>query len=328
MRVFEHAHRGAISYRRKGVNGRLWKRHSWGRKPFLVMGSVGVQTWELIGLGFGSPRSSSLQRKRSKIHPRFRGCATFEPAQDSTLPAYHGSQILHFCPEMEKRNQGIKKKAYAALKSLSGRSTKTAKSHGASSSLSSLPGGSHLAETADRSQVSLEQAADSSSVISLPRNSPSTSEAASPGGPGNKNEGAGQPSDSPSLTPFTGQRTSRYLFELTEAINEFRKNYVQFSKANSEYILIDDELENVIPDIATVGDVKQLAKIFERNVTKTIRINERKKHLTESHWPTQVGHFLTKLYPVAKLSCSLMGAVAEVVYCVLQLTRRARASLL
>jgi hypothetical protein len=70
----------------------------------------------------------------------------------------------------------------------------------------------------------------------------------------------------------------------------------------------------VIPDIATVGDVKQIAKLFEQNVTKTIRIKERKKLVRESHWPTQVGHFLSKLHPVAKLSCNLIGAVAEVLH--------------
>ena len=106
-------------------------------------------------------------------------------------------------------------------------------------------------------------------------------------------------------------RQTKCHLELNEAIDEFRKNYVQFSKANREYILIDDELENVLPDIAAVY-VKDIAKTFERNVTRTMRITERKKLLTENHWPTQVGHFLTKLYPVAKLSCSLMGAVAEV----------------
>ena len=102
--------------------------------------------------------------------------------------------------------------------------------------------------------------------------------------------------------------------ELTEAMNEFRKNYVQFSKANREYILIDDKLEDILPDIATVADVKEIAKIFEQNVTRTIHIHESKKVLTESHWPTQVGRFLSMLYPVAKLSCSLLGAVGEVMH--------------
>lgn len=227
------------------------------------------------------------------------------------------------------KKQGIKKKAYAALKSLARRSTKSAESE-ASNSLSSTPAESHPAETAVHSIASSEQATDAGSVTGGLRIHSSASDVAKPGSPGNKNERlAGQPSDPPSLTPVPGQRTSRYLVELNEAINEFRKNYVQFSKANSEYILIDDELENVIPDIATVGDVKQIAKLFEQNVMKTIRINERKKLLTESHWPTQVGHFLSKLYPVAKLSCSLMGAIAEVIDCmVVTINCRGRPSLL
>ena len=204
---------------------------------------------------------------------------------------------------MENKKQGFKKKAFAALKSLS---TKSAKSHQTSSSLSSID--ATEPQLADQPEVLSEQATDASSV-SPPIDR--SEELASPESPDKKNEGADEPSNPSSLTP-SPSRTLRYILELNEAINEFRKNYVQFSKANSEYILIDDELENAIPDIATVGDVKHIAKLFEQNVTKTIRIRQRRKKITESHWPTQVGHFLTKLYPVAKLS---IGAVPEVVHC-------------
>jgi len=220
---------------------------------------------------------------------------------------------------MENKKQGVRKKARAAFKSLSGRA-KSGKSNEASASLSSVPDVAvdHSQVLSEQATVSSEQAAGPSSVKTPPRSrSGSALEVASSGSPGNANEGAGQLADSSSLTPLPGQRTSRYIFELNEAINEFKTNYVQFSKANSEYILIDDELENVIPDIATVGNVKQIAKIFEHNVTKTIRIKERKRLFRESHWPTQVGHFLTKLYPIAQLSCSLMGAGADVVPCVI-----------
>ena len=209
---------------------------------------------------------------------------------------------------MENKKQEFKKKAFAALKSLSGRSTKSAKSHQTSSSLSSID--ATESQLADQPEVLSEQATDASSVSPLIDRS-GVSEVASPESPDKKNEGADEPSDPSSLTP-SQSRTLRYILELNEAINEFRKNYVQFAKANSEYILIDDELENAIPDIATVGDVKHIAKLFEQNVTQTIRIRERRKKITESHWPTQVGHFLTKLYPVAKLS---IEAVAEVVHC-------------
>jgi hypothetical protein len=217
---------------------------------------------------------------------------------------------------MENKKQGFKKKAFAALKSLSGRSTKRAKSHQTSSSLSSIDATDpQLAGTADQPEVLSEQATDASSVSRLIDRS-GVSKVASPESPDKKNKGADEPPNPSSLTP-SSPRMSSYISELNKAINEFRKNYVKFAKANSEYILIDDELENAIPDIATVGDVKQIAKLFEQNVTKTIRINERKKLLRESHWLTQVGHFFSKLYPVAKLSCSLMGAVVEVVvHCV------------
>jgi len=196
----------------------------------------------------------------------------------------------------------MKKKTQAAVKSLFGRSKKSPKGDEPTSSHSSIQGGSPMAEATEDSPATTAAASLVSPRCSTP------SEVANNG----TRNGIMEPGNSASLTLFTQQRTSRCLSELNDAINEFRKHYVQFSKANSEYMLIDDELENVLPDIATVTDVREVAKIFEQNVTKTIRIKGRKKLLTESHWPTQVSLFLSKLYPIAKLSCSLMDAVAEV----------------
>jgi hypothetical protein len=207
----------------------------------------------------------------------------------------------------------MKKKAQTALKSVFGRSKKGAKGDEQSSSLSFIQGGSPVAAGAENFAASSVQGTmGADSLISQPGRCSSPSEVASNGKTGTEHEVVGQPSSSPSPTPFSRQRTSRCFLELTEAINGFKMNYVQFAKANSQYILVDDELESLLPDIATVPDVKEIAKIFEQNVTKTIRINERKRVLTKSHWPKQVAHFLSKLYPIAKLSCSLMGAVAEV----------------
>jgi len=192
------------------------------------------------------------------------------------------------------------KKSQATLKSLFGRSKKSTKGDEPTSSQSSIQSDSPMVEAAEDSATTA-----AASLVS-PR-CPTPSEIASTG----TNE-ITEPVNSTSLTPFTQQRTSRCLLELNDAINEFRKNYVRFSKANSDYLLIDDELDNVLPDIATVADVREVAKVFEQNVTKTIRIRGRKKLLTESHWPTQVSIFLRKLYPIAKLSCSVMDAVADV----------------
>jgi hypothetical protein len=216
---------------------------------------------------------------------------------------------------MENKNKGIKNKLRTAFKSFAGRKKSSKSNELASSSLSPIPVDVETNNPQASSQQLdvdvAQQAADANSIESQPKSPPSAPEVARPASSTAKgNEGAGQSSD---LSLFPAQKTSRYVSELNEAIREFKKNYVRFSKANSEYILIDDELENVMPDIATVGDLKQIAQTFHQNVTKTIRIKERKKSVTESHWLNQVGHFLTKLYPVAKLSCSLMGAVVEVI---------------
>jgi hypothetical protein len=102
------------------------------------------------------------------------------------------------------------------------------------------------------------------------------------------------------------------LLELEEALNEFKKNYVQFAQKNRQYVLMEDELTNIFSSDATSGDIKDTAKIFEDNIWKTVRITERRKSLTETKWTARIGQFLTKLYPVARLSCGLTAAIAEV----------------
>ena len=241
--------------------------------------------------------------ERSKGHSRGLCTAFCHDAQSIDLRTLDPPALAESHMQTNK-DHGVKKKAQAALKSLFGRK-KTPAGGGPPGSRASVQGCSPIADAEQKPPASSEPATTSANALVGPPGHPSA--VAGNGTSGTDN--AVQPSSFDSLPRVA--RQTRCRLELNEAIDEFRKNYVQFSKANREYILIDDELENVLRDIAAV-DVKDIAKTFERNVTRTMRITERKKLLTENHWPTQVGHFLTKLYPVAKLSCSLMGAVAEV----------------
>lgn len=107
-------------------------------------------------------------------------------------------------------------------------------------------------------------------------------------------------------------RSSRALSELEDAIRTFKLNYSQYAKKNQKYILIDDQLEIAFPERMTPSDVQGTAEIFSDNIRKTLHVSERRKSLTETKWTSEVGQFFTKLYPVARLSCGLTAAVAEV----------------
>jgi hypothetical protein len=102
------------------------------------------------------------------------------------------------------------------------------------------------------------------------------------------------------------------LSELEDAIKMFKSNYSQFAKKNQKYILIDDELEIAFPEQITPSDIQSTVEIFSNNIRKTLHVSERRKSLTETRWTSDVGQFFTKLYPVARLSCGLTAAIAEV----------------
>lgn len=121
--------------------------------------------------------------------------------------------------------------------------------------------------------------------------------------------GSHEVGDSDTAAPVS--QATRAMSELYRAIDEFEKHYKQFSR---RYIVIEEDLESVFqsPQKRELGDLKATAKIFGDNVVMTIKTVEKKQDITQSKWTTQVGLFLTKLYPLARLGCGLMGSVAEV----------------
>lgn len=106
--------------------------------------------------------------------------------------------------------------------------------------------------------------------------------------------------------------TSRSQSELSKAIADFKLNYQKFASKNNQYILIEDDFQSAFQKAQEVDNIKHATQLFGEAVRVTFRIVERKKKLTESKWTHKVGDFLTKLYPVARLSFDVTAAVAEV----------------
>jgi hypothetical protein len=107
-------------------------------------------------------------------------------------------------------------------------------------------------------------------------------------------------------------RISKSQSELAEAISDFKKNYENFAMNNPRFILIDDDLQNAFTTADAGDDVRHSAQLFGSGIKSVLRTIETKNKINESKWTTRVGNFMTKLYPVARLSLSLVEAVGNV----------------
>lgn len=221
----------------------------------------------------------------------------------------------------------MKKKATKAAKAIFGRSSKSDESR-----RSSPP----IKEPSPTAASTISEAAPGSSQPPTsvgPKHSPRDPQAASKvdaSGPTTVNSGSDQNPDNTDKSPVqvaglmslwihlivehVSQRSapSRSVSELEEAIKEFKENYSLFARKKQKYILIDGELDDVFLDEITYSNVKSTAKFVGGKIRETQQITKRKNSIIENTWTGQIGHFFTSLYPVAKLSCGLMGSVADV----------------
>lgn len=106
-------------------------------------------------------------------------------------------------------------------------------------------------------------------------------------------------------------RISRSLAELTDAVGEFKENYEKFAVKNKQFLLLDDEFGDILQIVEPKGHFKDSAKLFEHQIQITLQTIETKQKST-SIWTNKLGIFLKKIYPVVKLSSSLIITVAEV----------------
>jgi len=74
----------------------------------------------------------------------------------------------------------------------------------------------------------------------------------------------------------------------------------------------ETDLDLAIDKAFDVQDVRGSAKLFEKEITTVMRIVEHKQRLSQAKWTGRVAKFCSKLYPLAKISIQLAGAVGEV----------------
>lgn len=103
----------------------------------------------------------------------------------------------------------------------------------------------------------------------------------------------------------------RLVSELKSAIDDFKGNYHQFAEKNPHYLLIEDEedFNEAFNNSQAEVDIRKAAQTFGNRIWTVLKRVEKN---TEAKWTTRLGEFLTKLYPLARLSLVMAGGIADV----------------
>jgi len=108
-------------------------------------------------------------------------------------------------------------------------------------------------------------------------------------------------------------KTSRSLTDLADAIAQFKENYQLFAKKNSQFISIDQDLQESFQNAQRGDNIQLAAKNFSECIWGALRAVEKKQKSTEGKWTTKLGNILTRLYPVASLSLGLAAGIGDVI---------------
>jgi hypothetical protein len=100
--------------------------------------------------------------------------------------------------------------------------------------------------------------------------------------------------------------------ELRNATTEFKVNYRRFVEKNEKFITIEDQVNEVIQIAEAENDTRLSAHIFRKGINSTLSLSGRKRQMSKDKWITKVCEFVTKLYPIARLSLRLTSAIADV----------------
>jgi len=88
--------------------------------------------------------------------------------------------------------------------------------------------------------------------------------------------------------------------------------YHQFAKRNNLSMLNDTELSEALDIANAEHDLGAAACTFRNEIKKVLRIEKDKQLLSKGTWVRTLEEFLIKLYPLARLSLRVTGALAQV----------------
>ena len=105
---------------------------------------------------------------------------------------------------------------------------------------------------------------------------------------------------------------SRALLELKAVVAEFKEHYTRYAEKNRKFIRIEDQVDHAIQKARAEENIKRSAEIFGAEIAAVMRVTDEKQKRSKEMWKGRVGSFLTKVYPVVRLSLQLTSAIAEV----------------
>jgi len=117
--------------------------------------------------------------------------------------------------------------------------------------------------------------------------------------------------------PDTGteeRNAVRALTELNTAVLEFKERCELLAKRNQKMVRIDEAAQTAILEATKNADIQSAATFFGSQISAAIRARTMRQETPDSVWSNKLCKFLTKLYPVARLSLGLTSALAEVYY--------------
>jgi hypothetical protein len=107
---------------------------------------------------------------------------------------------------------------------------------------------------------------------------------------------------------------SRALSELNSAVTEFKHHYEEFSKKDQRFIRVDrySDVQKAIEKAGKEQDINRSASIFETEISAAFRVMGKNQDLSKSKWVGKLSGFMTKVYPIARLSLRLTSAIVDV----------------
>ena len=93
---------------------------------------------------------------------------------------------------------------------------------------------------------------------------------------------------------------------------QFAKHYNKFLSKHKQYVRVDEEVQLALQYAEGQSDISRSATLFKQYIENVFEIKSRRDQRSQSSWHGKVGRFLTALYPVAKISVGMAGAVGEV----------------
>src|SRR5438045_7523020 len=90
------------------------------------------------------------------------------------------------------------------------------------------------------------------------------------------------------------------LARLDHAIRDFKQHYDLFTEKHKLIKIL--EVQTAIERAGADNDIKRSAQLFEIEISTTMQVWQQKQELANSTWIGKFGNFLTKLYPLARLS--------------------------